>query len=118
VRIKLDENITIAVQAVLIKHGHDVHTVHGEGLIGAPDSDLLSVCRNEQRMLVTFDLGFGDLRAYPPGTHPGVIVLRLDDQQPEAVLDVMERLVTDQDLDQLKGCLLVVNEDRVRIRRA
>ncbi len=77
-RIKLDENVTIAAQPVLIKHGHDVHTVHDEDLIGAPDSDLLTVCRDEQRMLVTFDLGFGDLRTYPPGTHPGVIVLRLD----------------------------------------
>jgi predicted nuclease of predicted toxin-antitoxin system len=117
VRIKLDENVTIAAQPVLIKHGHDVHTVHDEDLIGAPDSDLLAVCRDEQRMLVTFDLGFGDLRAYPPGTHPGVIVLRLDDQQPGAVLDVVERLVIDQDLDRLKGCLIVVSEDRVRIRR-
>ncbi|MGH3813321.1 MAG: DUF433 domain-containing protein, partial [Pseudonocardiaceae bacterium] len=26
VRIKLDENLTMAAQAVLIKHGHDVHT--------------------------------------------------------------------------------------------
>jgi hypothetical protein len=47
-----------------------------------------------------------------------VIVLRLADQQPAAVLDVVARLVTDQDLDQMKGCLLVVSEDRVRIRRA
>jgi predicted nuclease of predicted toxin-antitoxin system len=117
VRIKLDENLIVAAQAVLIKHGHDVHTVHDEDLIGAPDSDLLTVCRDEQRMLVTFDLGFGDLRAYPPGTHPGVIVLRLGAQQPGAVLDVVERLVTDQDLDQMKGCLLV-SEERVRIRRA
>jgi hypothetical protein len=30
VRIKLDENVTIAAQPVLIKHGHDVHTVHDE----------------------------------------------------------------------------------------
>ncbi|MCA1674245.1 MAG: DUF5615 family PIN-like protein [Actinobacteria bacterium] len=117
-RIKLDENLTIAAQAVFIKHGHDVHTVHDEDLIGAPDSDLFTVCRDEQRILVTFDLGFGDVRAYPPGTHPGVIVLRLTDQQPDAVLDVLERLVADQDLDQLKGCLIVVSDDRVRIRRA
>ncbi|MGQ0773636.1 MAG: DUF5615 family PIN-like protein [Pseudonocardiales bacterium] len=116
-RIKLDENVTSAAQPVLIKYGHDVHTVHDEDLVGAPDSDLLTVCRDEQRMLVTFDLGFGDLRAYPPGTHPGVIVLRLDDQQPDTVLDVMERLVIDHDLDRLKGCLIVVTEDRVRIRR-
>ena len=46
-RIKLDENVTIAAQPVLIKHGHDVHTVHNEDLIGAPDSDLLAVCRDE-----------------------------------------------------------------------
>ena len=38
-------------------------------------------------MLVTFDLGFAEVRAYPPGTHPGVLALRLSDQQPAAVTE-------------------------------
>lgn len=36
-----------------------------EELTGAPDAKGVDVCRSEQRMLVTFDLGFGDVRVYP-----------------------------------------------------
>ena len=70
-RIKLDENVTSAAQPVLIKNGHDVHTVHDEGLVGAPDSDLLAVCRNEQRMLVTFDVGSATFVRIRPGRIQG-----------------------------------------------
>ncbi|MGH8910676.1 MAG: hypothetical protein ACRD0K_30315 [Egibacteraceae bacterium] len=41
--------------------------------------------------LVTFDLEFGDVRLYPPGASPGVRLLRLADQQPDAGLDVLGR---------------------------
>jgi hypothetical protein len=34
---------------------------------------------------VTFDVGFGDIRAYPPAGHHGIIVLRLRDQQPRLI---------------------------------
>ena len=32
---------------------------------------------SERRLIVTLDRGFGDIRLYPPGTHAGVLVLRL-----------------------------------------
>jgi hypothetical protein len=34
-------------------------------------------------MVFTHDWRFGNIRAYPPGTHPEVIAFRLDDQSPE-----------------------------------
>jgi hypothetical protein len=46
-----------------------------------------------------------------------VIALRLSDQQPAAVVDVLRRLVAEIDLDTLVGCLAVVSESRMRIRR-
>lgn len=44
-------------------------------------------------MLVTFDLGFGDIRAYPPASHSGVVLLRLADQRPDVVADVLGRFL-------------------------
>ena len=68
-------------------------------------------------MLVTFDVGFGNLRAYPPGTHNGIVLLRLADQRPDATLDVLRRFLIGHALDDLAGALIVVSDDRVRIRR-
>jgi predicted nuclease of predicted toxin-antitoxin system len=117
VRVKLDENVPAGAVAVFTGAGHDVHTVPDEDLAGRPDGDVWAACVAERRMLVTFDLGFGDIRAYPPATHSGVVLLRLADQRPEAVADVLRRFLADYDLDALSGHLVVVTDTVVRLRR-
>ena len=69
-RFKLDENIPRSVEPVLREVGHDAETARSEGLAGAPDPDLLAACSAEDRVLVTLDLDFADIRAYPPGVVP------------------------------------------------
>jgi len=117
VRLKLEENITVAAKAPLVAAGHDVDTVADEQLVGRPDAAVLAGAVANKRALVTFDLGFGDPRAYPPGTHRGVVILRLRDQQPPNVVSVVQRLLENHDLDDLAGCIVVVTEALVRIRR-
>ena len=116
-KVKLDENVTVAATRVLTAAGHEAETVTGQGLSGTADETLLAACRREGRVLVTFDLGFGDIRAHPPGTHAGVVLLRLSDQQPQAVVDVLGRLLAVHDLDELAGALVVVSDKHVRVRR-
>ena len=115
-RLKLDENISVLAGRVLAELGHDVDTVASEGLIGHPDPDVLAGAVADDRALVTFDLGFGDPRAYPPGSHRGVILLRLADQQPDKVVVVLRDLAQNHDLDDLRGCVVVVTERLIRIR--
>jgi predicted nuclease of predicted toxin-antitoxin system len=117
VKVKLDENITAVAKGLLTEFGHDCETVIDEGMNGATDPRLLEACRKERRLLMTFDIGFGDIRAYPPSGHQGIVVLRLHDQQPQIVLDVLRKFLLSTDLNQLAGCLCVVTENRVRIRR-
>jgi predicted nuclease of predicted toxin-antitoxin system len=85
VRIKLDENLSVRVAAVFRAAGHDVDTVVDEQLTGAADRAVLHAATNAGRLVVTLDRGFGDVRSYPPGSHPGVLVLRVEDQSPPAV---------------------------------
>jgi predicted nuclease of predicted toxin-antitoxin system len=116
VRLKLDENITVVAQDLLVALGHDADTVADEQLVGRPDPDVLAAAVADQRALVTFDVGFGDPRSYPPDTHRGVILLRLRDQQPDNVVSVLQRLAENHDLDELAGCVVVVTEALIRIR--
>jgi predicted nuclease of predicted toxin-antitoxin system len=81
VRVKLDEDVPLRVRALLAEHGHDAETVREEGLGGASDAEVLRAARAEGRMLVSLDLGFADIRHYPPGGHPGIVVVRLQDQR-------------------------------------
>ena len=41
-KFKLDENLPVSSAAILTSAGHDVDTVTEEGLVGAPDRDVLA----------------------------------------------------------------------------
>ena len=75
-RFKVDENLPLEVADLLRAAGHDAEGVHEEGLSGAPDQQVLAAAVSERRTLVTLDLGFADIRSYPPGQSLGIIVLR------------------------------------------
>ena len=92
-KIKLDENIPGAVAGILRSRGHDVDTVLEESLGGRDDPTVLRAAIDEGRLLLTLDRGFGDVRAYPPGTHPGLIVMRPADQRVPTVVAMVETLV-------------------------
>jgi predicted nuclease of predicted toxin-antitoxin system len=117
VKVKIDENLPVSVAAHLRELGMDAHTVHEEELAGTTDPDLLDVMRLEDRMIITLDRGFGDIRRYPPGTHPGVVVLRLTDESAPAAREAVAQLVENHDLDDLRGAITVVQQGTLRIRR-
>ncbi|MDQ3931836.1 MAG: hypothetical protein M3252_03230 [Actinomycetota bacterium] len=45
---------------------------------------VLDAATRDDRLLLTLDRGLGDIRKHPPGTHAGVLVLRLDHQSPRS----------------------------------
>ena len=116
-RIKLDESIPGAIAGVVRARGHDVDTVIEESLGGRDDPTVLAAATNDGRLLITLDRGFGDVRAYPPGTHPGIVVLRPDDQRVPTVTDTIESLLDHHDIAALAGCITVVQRNLLRVRR-
>jgi len=74
-RFKTDENIHPEVTTLLQEEGHDTVTVWDQRMQGRPDSELAEACRREGRALVTADLGFADIRSYPPEQYHGLVVL-------------------------------------------
>lgn len=77
-KIKLDENLgSLRVATRLRLAGHDVATVREQGLISAPDFELINICRDEGRCLVTSDRGFGNRLRFNPANYLGIIVIRV-----------------------------------------
>jgi predicted nuclease of predicted toxin-antitoxin system len=116
-KFKIDENLPVEVAELLREAGHDAITIHDEKLVGADDDEIAPVFRNEERAFMTFDLGFGDIRSYPPSEYLGLIVFRLKRQDKLHVLGVCKRLLPTIEREALERCLWIVEEDRVRIRR-
>ena len=115
-RFKLDENLPVELADLLRRAGHDVATVLDQGLGGARDPELASVCNEEERVLVTFDTDFADIRTYPPHASPGIVVLRLENQTRAHVLAIGVRLVSALSDSLAGGQLWIVEESRIRVR--
>lgn len=116
-RLKLDENLPIGAGAVAASLGHEVDTVADEGLAGADDPDVLEAASREDRFLITLDRGLGDIRRYPLGSHPGIAVVRVDSHDPWTVASAVESFLSNNDLGDLAGCLVVVRGHLIRVRR-
>ena len=115
-KFKLDENLPASSAAILTNAGHDVDTVTQEGLIGAPDRDVVAAATAAGRILISLDRGLGDIRAYPPGSHAGIVVLRLTDQSAAAATKAVTDLATLTNPDSLTGAVTVLQRGLRRIR--
>ena len=118
VRLKVDENLPGDVADALVSHGYDAVTVGDQGWQGLNDDELWPRIQSEGRWLVTADKEFADLRRYPPGTHVGIILLRLSEESREDYSQLAESVVQRVKLDDIAGAVVVVNQRGVRIRRA
>ncbi|MEG4071447.1 DUF5615 family PIN-like protein [Microcoleus sp. Pol14C2] len=76
-KLKLDENVDVRVITFLRLAGHDVETVASEGLTSTSDVELINVCHQEERCLVTADRGFGNRMRFNPSEYAGIVVIRL-----------------------------------------
>jgi predicted nuclease of predicted toxin-antitoxin system len=116
-RFKLDENLARVIEIELRQTGHDVKTALEQKLGGRPDSQLLDACRAEDRILVTLDLDFADVRTYPPQDQSGIWVLRPATQSVEATLEVLRSAVGLASIERTANRLWIVQPGRVRVRQ-
>lgn len=115
-RFKVDENLPIDVAALLGSAGHDALTVFDQKLIGEADNRILDICQEEERILITSDLDFSDVRSYPPQEYFGMVVLRLHRQDKPYVLEAIRRIIPLFEQEQIKRQLWIVEENRIRVR--
>ena len=116
-KIKLDENISRHLKPHLQQAGYDVFTAADEGLLGKSDVEVGAAAKSEGVILFTFDLEFADLRKFPPGTHPGIILFRPQSMGPLATNRFIINFVKETDITVLSGCIVIVDPTRVRVRR-
>ena len=116
-RFKVDENLPVEAADLLGQADFEASTVLEERLGGSPDTEVLSICQSEKRVLITLDNDFGNIRIYPPTEFDGIVVLRLRRQDKPHTLEVLRRLIPLFSAEPLTGYLWVVDEKRIRIRQ-
>ncbi|MBI5199181.1 MAG: DUF5615 family PIN-like protein [Nitrospirae bacterium] len=115
-QFKIDENLPIEIAELLINNRHDAKTVNEQQLKGTKDPVLLGQCKSENRVLVTLDTDFSDIKAYPPQEFAGIIVLRVGSQAKQHVMKVFHRTISLIGVEPLNQHLWIVEETVIRIR--
>jgi predicted nuclease of predicted toxin-antitoxin system len=82
------------------------------------DEQVVALAKRESRVIVTFDLDFGEIYHLRERGEIGVIILRLEDQTVESVNRVLARFFArSRGSDELARTLVVLERDRMRIVR-
>jgi predicted nuclease of predicted toxin-antitoxin system len=115
-KFKVDENLPVDVLLLLREAGYDGVSVHDQQLFGQPDNIILKACQTEQRVLITLDLDFADIRQYPPREYAGLIILRLRRQDKKNVLNISRRLIKAFAQEDVSGRLWIVDENQIKVR--
>jgi predicted nuclease of predicted toxin-antitoxin system len=115
-RFLADMGISPVTVSFLGGLGHDATHLHDEGLDELEDPDIFAKARAENRVLLTHDLGFGELAAASGARLPSVIVFRLRNMRPDRVNHYLGRIISDHQEALEKGAIVSVTEGQVRVR--
>jgi predicted nuclease of predicted toxin-antitoxin system len=117
-KIKLDENMPERLLKALVALGHDVDTVPQEGLAGRDDKAVWQATQKAERFFITQDLDFSDVRIFAPGTHHGLLLLRMNEPGRLAVARRVEALFLMQEAETWSKCFVLASERKIRVRKA
>lgn len=116
-RFLVDMGVSPRVAQRLRGEGHDVVHLRDEGLQSLSDFAVFKKAFNEQRVLLTFDLDFGEIVALSGSQSVSVVLFRLRDARTDRVLDRLLEVLRRTSAALASGAIVVVEETRLRVRR-
>lgn len=114
-KIKLDENLPEVLAESLQSLGHDVDTVPTEGLKGRNDQVIWETAQAESRFLITQDLDFSNIHQFTPGTHAGILLVRLHAPSRQNLIAAIENIFRTENVEQWSGCFIIATERKTRV---
>ncbi len=111
-RFLADMGVSHHIVRWLQENGDDAIHLRDEGLQKLPDSDIFDKAYSEGRVILTFDLDFGEITAVSGGRIVSVILIT---RAPHVIERLKSALNFRQELE--KGAVILVEEIRCRVRR-
>jgi predicted nuclease of predicted toxin-antitoxin system len=96
--------------------GHDASHLRDERLHRLADEKIFAKAVAEKRVVLTFDLDFGEIAAFTKGKPASVILFRLHNTRTPNVIRRLDAVLTDSAEALDNGAVVIVEESRRRIR--
>lgn len=115
-RFLLDMGVDVRVATWLLEHGHDSVHLRDQSLQRLPNGEIFTKAISEGRIILTFDLDFGEIAALARGRKASVVVFRLHNTRTAHVLQRLASVLADCSTVLEEGAVVVVEENRHRVR--
>ena len=115
-RFLLDMGVDVRIGTWLREHGHEPIHLRDQGLQRLPNGEIFTKAISENRVILTFDLDFGEIAALARGRKASVVVFRLHNTRTAHVLERLASVLPDCSSILQKGAVVVVEENRHRVR--
>lgn len=112
-----DMGVAMRIVQWLRDEGHDAVHLREENLHRLPNGLIFEKAYSEKRILLTFDLDFGEIVALSGEKQVTVILFRLRNTRTPHVIERLEKVLQDSAQTLEEGAIIVVEETRHRIRR-
>jgi len=116
-RFLADMGVATRIVQWLKDKGHDAVHLREENLHRLPNGLIFEKAYSEKRILLTFDLDFGEIVALSGEKQVTVILFRLHNTRTPHVIERIEKVLRDSAQALEEGAIVVVEETRHRIRR-
>ena len=115
-RFLADMGVSIRVVEWLRNNGHDAKHLREEGLHRMANGEIFTKAVHENRIIITFDLDFGEIVALAKGKKTSVVVFRLHNTRASHVIRRLSTALKDAVNALEKGAVVVIEESRHRVR--
>lgn len=116
-RFLADMGVSLQVVEWLRTQGHDAVHLRDEGLQRLPNGEIFQKAGTEQRIVLTFDLDFGEIVAASKGQIVSVILFRLHNTRTDFVIRRLDDVLSHSSADLMQGAIIVVEGGRYRLRK-
>ena len=102
----------------LHKAGFKCLTLRGVGDPGASNGEVIALAQKHKAVLITRDSDFSNLGLYPPGSHLGIIFLRITPDTIDDVHNLLLQALRNLPQDEYQGNLLIITSTTYRLHKA
>ena len=111
----LDQSADFRLIPYLRELGHEVTAISRNYPPGLPDEDILTIAREQERVLLVADRDFGELIFNQELAHTGVIFFRLPGATLQTKLEHLHTVLEEHTAELERGEFLVVTPGRIRV---
>jgi len=115
-RFLADMGVDVRVVHWLRSQAHDARHLRDEGLQRLPNGEIFEKAIVESRVILTFDLDFGEIIALAKGRKAGVILFRLRNTRTPHVIRRLSSVLSDCMETLERGGIVIVQDSRHRVR--